>query len=74
MREWTMPDALTLMVYILASVGGMAYFVYGKRQQNAAFLVAGVCLCIYPYFFGSIMALILVGLVLLGSPFLLTRQ
>ena len=69
-----MPDALTLMVYILASVGGMAYFVYGKRQQNGAFLVAGVCLFIYPYLFNSVLALILVGLVLLGAPFLLTRR
>jgi hypothetical protein len=69
-----MLDALTLMVYILASVGGMAYFVYGKRQQNAAFLVTGVCLFIYPYLFNSIVALILIGLVLLGAPFLLSRQ
>jgi len=69
-----MPDALTLMLYILASVGGMAYFVYGKRQRNGAFLVTGVCLFIYPYLFNSIAALILIGLVLLGAPFLLTRQ
>jgi len=69
-----MPDAMTLMVYILASVGGMAYFVYGKRQQNGVFLVTGVCLFIYPYLFNNIVALILVGLVLLGAPFLLNRQ
>jgi len=69
-----MPDALTLMLYILASVGGMAYFVYGKRQRNGTFLVTGVCLFIYPYLFNSIAALILIGLVLLGAPFLLTRQ
>lgn len=69
-----MPDALTLMIYILASVGGMAYFVYGKRQRNGAFLVTGVCLFIYPYLFNSIAALILIGLVLLGAPILLTRQ
>ena len=69
-----MPDALTLMVYILASVGGLAYVVYGKRQQNAAFLVAGVCLFIYPYLFNSIVVLILIGLVLLAAPFLLSRK
>ena len=69
-----MPDALTLMVYILTSVGGMAYFVYGKRQQNGAFLVTGICLFIYPYLFNSIVALTLVGLALLAAPFLLTRQ
>jgi len=69
-----MPDPLVLMVYVLASACGMAYFIYGKRQQNAAFLGAGVFLCIYPYFFSSIAALILIGLVLLGAPFLLTRR
>ena len=74
MRKWPMPDVPTLMVYILASVGGMAYFVYGKQQRNAAFLGAGVFLCIYPYFFSSLAALVLVGLVLLGAPFLLTRR
>jgi len=73
MREWSMPSGLTLMVYILTGVGGMAYFVYGKKQQNIAFLVAGVCLCVYPYMVSSIVALILVGAVLLAAPFLLSR-
>ena len=68
-----MPSALSLFVYLLAGVGGMAYFVYGKRQQNGAFLAAGVLLCIYPYFFDSILALIVIGLVLLSAPFLLSR-
>lgn len=74
MRKSDVPDPLILMVYILASAVGMAYFIYGKRQQNAAFLGAGVFLCIYPYFFSSIAALILISLVLLGAPFLLTRR
>jgi hypothetical protein len=69
-----MPNALTLMVYILTGVGGMAYFVYGKRQQNAAFLVAGVCLCIYPYVVSGILTLVLVGLALLAAPFLVSRH
>jgi hypothetical protein len=74
MREWSMPSALTLIVYILTGVGGMAYFVYGKRQQNPAFLVAGVCLCIYPYVVNGVVTLILVGLALLAGPFLVTRR
>lgn len=73
MREWSMPDGLTLMIYILAGVGGMAYFVYGKKQQNIAFLAAGVCLCVYPYMVSSIVSLILVGVILLAAPFLLSR-
>jgi uncharacterized membrane protein len=69
-----MPNGLTLMVYILTGVGGMAYFVYGKKQQNIAFLAAGVCLCVYPYMVSSTLALILVGAVLLAAPFVLSRQ
>ena len=73
MREWTMPDGLTLMVYILTGVGGMAYFVYGKKQQNIAFLAAGVCLCVYPYLVSGTATLILVGAALLAAPFVLNR-
>jgi hypothetical protein len=74
MREWSMPDGITLMVYILTGAGGAAYFLYGKKQQNIAFLVAGVCLCIYPYMVSGSLALILVGAVLLAAPFVLSRQ
>ena len=73
MREWSMLDGLTLMIYILAGVGGMAYFVYGKKQQNIAFLAAGVGLCVYPYLVSGAATLILVGATLLAAPFLLSR-
>ena len=74
MGEYRMPGALTLMIYVLTGVGGMAYFMYGRRQQNAAFLFTGVCLCIYPYLFNGLVMLILIGLVLLAAPFLVNRQ
>lgn len=74
MREWSMPDGLTLMIYILTGVGGMAYFIYGKRQQNIAFLATGVGLCVYPYMVSSTVALILIGAGLLAAPFLLSRS
>jgi len=54
-----MPGALTVMVYIFTGFGGMAYFVYGKRQKNFAFLVAGALLCIYPYLVSNAATLIL---------------
>jgi len=74
MREWSMPDGLTLMIYILTGAVGTAYFLYGKKQQNITFLVAGVCLCVYPYMVGSILPLVLVGAALLAAPFLLSRS
>ncbi len=74
MRQSFMPSGLSLMVIVLASVAGMAYFAYGRRQQKAAFLVAGFCLCIYPYLFDSTLALVLVGALLLAAPVLLQRR
>lgn len=54
---------------IIAGAFGMAYFIYGKRQQRFAPLVAGMLLCVYPYFVHGTLWLVLVGLALLAAPF-----
>lgn len=56
---------------MLAGVFGVAYFVYGKRREKAVPLIAGVLLCIYPYFFDSLLWLSIVGLLLLAAPFVI---
>jgi hypothetical protein len=58
-----------LIVWIITGAVGMAYFIYGKKQEKIPFLVAGLCLCIYPYFFESVVALVLVGMGLIAFPF-----
>jgi len=63
----------TLFVVILASALGAAYFVYGKRDQRASFLLAGAALCVYPYLVDSFWASVLIGLALAAAPFLLAR-
>jgi hypothetical protein len=68
-----MPSALTLFVGILAGVVGLAYFVYGKRQQRIGFLAAGVGLCVYPYLVDGPILQILIGLGLLTAPLLFDR-
>jgi len=67
------PSAATLFVGFLAGVLGLAYFIYGKRQQRIGFLAAGVGLCLYPYLVGGLALQILVGLGLLAIPFLIDR-
>lgn len=47
----------------------MAYFVYGKRQTKITPMIAGVMLCIYPYFIDSLLWLCVVGGMLLIAPF-----
>ena len=64
-----MPSGSTLLIGMIAGVFGVAYFVYGKRQAKLAPLIAGVALCVYPYFMESVLWLCVVGVVLLAAPF-----
>ena len=66
-----MPSGSVLLVGMLAGVFGVAYFVYGKRQTKLTPMIAGVLLCIYPYFIESVLWLVVVGLVLLAAPFVI---
>ncbi len=60
----------SLVVGIIAGAIGMGYFIYGKRQAKFTPLLAGVLLCIYPYFTDSLLWLSVIGLVLVVAPFL----
>ena len=66
-----MPSASVLFIGIMAGAFGVAYFVYGKRQAKLTPMLSGVLLCIYPYFFDSVLWLLVVGLLLLAAPFVI---
>ena len=66
-----MPSGPTLLIGMIAGVFGVAYFVYGKRQTKLVPLIAGVLLCIYPYFIESVLWLSIVGALLLAAPFVI---
>lgn len=59
-----------LLVGIITGTFGLATFVYGKKQQKLVPMLAGITLCIYPYFFNSLMLIVVIGLVLIVIPFL----
>ncbi len=61
---------VTLFVGVLASAFGVAYLIYGRRQAKYAPMVAGVVLCICPYFIDSVLWLCVVGGALVAVPFL----
>jgi len=61
----------TLAIGILTGAVGMGYFIYGKRQTKFAPLLAGMMLCVYPYFIDSVLWLVVIGVVLMAAPFLL---
>ena len=58
-----------LIVGLISGAFGMAYLVYGKRQSKIVPIVAGVLLCIYPYFTENLFALCAIGALLLAAPF-----
>jgi hypothetical protein len=60
----------TLVIGILTGAIGMGYFIYGKRQTKFAPLLAGMTLCVYPYFVDSVVWLIVIGAALMVVPFL----
>ena len=61
----------SFIVGIIAGAFGVGYFIYGKRQTKVAPMLAGVLLCVYPYFTENPYALIGIGAALLAAPFLL---
>jgi hypothetical protein len=66
-----MPSPASLFIGLLAGAFGVAYFVYGKRQAKLVPMLAGVGLCVYPYFFDSVVWLSVVGLLLAAAPFVI---
>ena len=66
-----MSDVNSLFVGMLAGVFGVAYFVYGKKQAKFTPMLAGVVLCIYPYFIDSVLWLCLIGGLLMAAPFVI---
>jgi hypothetical protein len=59
-----------LIVGVISGAFGMAYIVYGKRQSRIVPVIAGVLLCVYPYFTENPVAQVAIGVLLLAAPFL----
>jgi hypothetical protein len=60
----------TIVIGIIASVVGIAYIAYGRRQTKFVPLISGVALCSYSYFIDSWIWLCVVGVLLAAAPFL----
>ena len=61
----------TFVVGIITGAFGIGYIMYGRRQTKFVPLIAGVFLCVYPYFIDSLVWSCIVGAVLLGAPFVI---
>ena len=60
-----------LIITVVFGAIGAGYFVYGYRQKEAIFFVAGVGLSVFPFVISNPYALIGIGLALLVLPFVL---
>ncbi len=63
-----------LMAMLFSSVFGAAYFVYGRKQQRALYLIMGILLMVVPYVVHRTGALLAVGVGLMLLPHLLVRM
>ena len=63
-----MNGALLLWELVFSSIG-MAFFIYGRKQQRAVPLVCGIVLMVYPYFVPSTIWLVVIGVALCALPY-----
>lgn len=63
-------SASALIIGMIAGAIGVGYFVYGKRQQRLATMMAGLMLGIYPFFTDNPLLLLLIGALLMAVPFI----
>ena len=62
-----------VMLILLFSVFGLAFFVYGRKQSRAGILLVGILLMIFPYFVSNIWALAAIGTLLMFVPLIIRK-
>ncbi len=64
-------DLTSLLISGFAGLFGVAYFIYGKREQRPVPMLAGAALCVIPYFIADMWILLAVCAALLIVPFVI---
>ena len=64
-------DTTLLFTGLLFGSIGMGYIIYGRKQSHLIAFLAGVCLCLFPYFISSIWISIALGVGLVLLPFMI---
>jgi hypothetical protein len=59
----------SFIVSVFLGIIGAGYVMYGRRARNPVALVAGVLLCVFPYFVDGLWWTLLIGVGLLAAPF-----
>ncbi len=61
-------DTATLLLGLVFSCIGFAYFLYGRKQKQALPFACGIGLMLYPYFISHKLGLLAIGVVLTLIP------
>ncbi len=64
-----MESEAQLIWAMLFGAVGFGYFLYGRKQRVAMPFVAGIALCVFPYFVSNVYLLIGTGVTLLLLPY-----
>ena len=64
-----MDSTAVLLWGLLFGAIGFGFFLYGKKQKAVVPLIAGIALCVVPYFIVNVYILVTVGVVLMAIPF-----
>jgi hypothetical protein len=59
----------SLIAAVFLGIIGTGYVMYGRKAQHPVALVAGLLLCVFPYFVDSFVWTLVIGGVLLVLPF-----
>ncbi|MBF0407866.1 MAG: hypothetical protein HQM10_10960 [Candidatus Riflebacteria bacterium] len=62
-------DGTSLMLSMLWGSIGAGYFLFGKKQAKALFLLCGIGLCIFPMFVSSTLTSLILGIAMTVAPF-----
>ena len=64
-----MSGTVLLMWGMLFGAIGFGFFLYGKKQKAVVPLIAGIALCVVPYFIANVYVLVGIGIVLVAIPY-----
>ncbi len=62
-------DGTSLMLSMIWGAIGTGFFIYGKKQAKAMYLICGIGLFVIPYFISSALYNVIIGTVLTILPF-----
>jgi hypothetical protein len=64
-----MDSTAVLLWGLLFGSIGFGFFLYGRKQKAVVPIIAGIALCVVPYFIVNVYILVTVGVVLMAIPF-----